>query len=346
MPKVSVILTSYNHEGFLREAIDSVLEQSFEDFELIIWDDASTDGSWSVINGYQDPRIRAFQNETNRRAIHGINRAISEVCSGTYIAIHHSDDAWESQKLEQQVAYLDGHPGVGAVFTNATVVDERGQSLGDEAGVYGSIFNQPNRSRHEWLNHFFYRGNALCHPSVLIRRICYEDCGLYRFGFSQLTDFDMWVRLCLKHEIHVLPDELVRFRIRSHNANVSRGGKDSLVRSQFERLQILNNYRMLTGYEDLVAVFPPAAKFRSAGGFDSLYALAMITLESGSQKYSQLFGLQLLFEALNDAGRADNLRRLYGFDANAFRRLSGEHDVFSFLAAWMSRGRTEAGDPD
>ena len=103
MPKVSVILISYNHEKFIREAIESVLNQTFTDFELIIWDDASSDDSWAIINSYNDSRIKAFLNDETRRGIYGINKAISEVASGEYLAIHHSDDVWASEKLQKQV---------------------------------------------------------------------------------------------------------------------------------------------------------------------------------------------------------------------------------------------------
>jgi glycosyltransferase involved in cell wall biosynthesis len=95
MPKISVILTSFNHEKYIREAIESVLVQTFIDFELIIWDDASTDQSWDIINSYSDTRIKAYRNEVNRRYV--INRAIIEVASGQYIAIHHSNDIWEKK---------------------------------------------------------------------------------------------------------------------------------------------------------------------------------------------------------------------------------------------------------
>src|SRR6266699_4058638 len=91
MPKVSVILTSFNHGRYVQEAIDSVLEQTFDDFELIIWDDASTDNSWYLINQFTDARIKAFRNTEQKRAIWGLNSAISQVASGQYIAVHHSD---------------------------------------------------------------------------------------------------------------------------------------------------------------------------------------------------------------------------------------------------------------
>ena len=121
--RVSIILTSYNHAKYLRQAIESVLNQTFTDYELIIWDDASTDDSWEIINSYQDRRIRAFRNVVNLRG--NISRGL-EVAQGEYVAIHHSDDAWEPTKLEKQVS-LDQNPDIAAVFTHVQVIDEEGQ---------------------------------------------------------------------------------------------------------------------------------------------------------------------------------------------------------------------------
>ena len=90
-PKVSVILTSYNHAKYIRESIESVLKQTYRDFELIIWDDASTDDSWNIISEYTDERIRTFRNETNQFMSY-FREAVSNVARGEYVAIHHSDD--------------------------------------------------------------------------------------------------------------------------------------------------------------------------------------------------------------------------------------------------------------
>src|SRR5450759_1118655 len=129
MPKVSVILTSFNNAKYIREAIDSVLNQNFTDFELIILDDCSSDNSWDLINQYSDPRINAFRKEVNKGPVEGVNKAISAVALGEYIAIHHSDDVWELDKLEKQVAFLDAHLDIGAVFTNALTIAEDSSPL-------------------------------------------------------------------------------------------------------------------------------------------------------------------------------------------------------------------------
>lgn len=329
MPKVSVILTSFNHAKYILEAIDSALNQTFTDFELIILDDCSSDNSWDLINQYSDPRIKAFRNEVNKGPVEELNKAISAVASGKYIAIHHSDDVWEPDKLGKQVAFLETHSEVGAVFTNALAIAEDSSPLSDEQHYYSNIFDQPSRTRHEWLRFFFSRGNALCHPSVLIRKACYEDCGLYRYGLAQLPDFDMWIRLCLKYEIYVLPEKLVRFRVRDNEANTSASRPETRIRGLYEFYKLLQNYRKIKSFDDLVKVFPSAEKYYRNEETDLDFALAKVALEEKPFGFTQLFGQDLLFEAISDPKRAANIKRLYDFDFKSFIALTAKHDVFS-----------------
>jgi glycosyltransferase involved in cell wall biosynthesis len=329
MPRVSVILTSFNHEKYIREAIDSALHQTFTDFELIVWDDASVDASWDIINSYADRRIRAFRNDRNRRPIYGVLKAIAEVASGEFIALHHSDDVWTLGKLAKQVAFLDAHPEVGAVFSDALAIGEDGSPLADENHFYAHVFEQPNRTRHEWLRFFFGHGNALCHPSILIRKACYADCGAYRYGFGQLGDLDMWMRLCLKYDIHVMADKLVKFRVRNNEANTSGSRPETRIQWAYEFHKLLQNYRKLTRFEDLVKVFPAAEKFDRKEGTDVGFALAMVALEERSFGFAPLFGLDLLFEIISDARRSENVRHFYGFGYENFVAMTGRHDFSS-----------------
>lgn len=325
--KVSVILTSYNHAKYLRQAIESILSQTFSDFELIIWDDASTDESWEIITSYNDPRIRAFRNAFNMHR-GNINRGL-EKAQGEYIAIHHSDDVWEPEKLEMQVAFLDAHPEFGAVFTWATIIDDEGNELTNTEHFYYKVFEQPNRSRHEWLNYFFYHGNALCHPSVLIRKQCYLDVGTYRYGLAQSADFDMWVRLSLKYEIYVIPQKLVRFRVHADESNASGSKPENLVRFYFEYLQILENYKSISCFQEFAKIFPEARKFERGGGEDLNFVLGMISVVASPYIFTTLFGLNLLFAAMQDEQRAKKVEKMYGFTQKDFIILTGQHDVFS-----------------
>jgi glycosyltransferase involved in cell wall biosynthesis len=326
VPKISILLSSYNHAKYLREAIDSVLNQTFEDFELVISDDASTDDSWNIITSYNDPRIRAIRSEVNCFA--GISIANRSLTSD-FIAIHHSDDVWEPSKLAEQFSFLHSNPDIAAVFTNATPIGENGEVFTDKKHFYFSVFDQPNRSRQGWLNRFYYVGNCLCHPSVLMRRKAFEESGGYRHGLFQLSDFDLWVRLCLANEIYVLPKRLTRFRIRGNEANISGDKATSRIRWRFEFSKVLENYRRIADIHDLLAVFPKARQYHSVKGFNIDFLLAMVAIDDGPWVFTKLFGLNLLFELLNNSDSANAIKEIYGFDAVKFVEITGANDIFS-----------------
>lgn len=329
MPKVSVILTSYNHAKYLRESIDSVINQTFPDFELIVWDDASTDDSWQIIQSYNDKRIKPFHNDHQKQAGYCLNKAIKEVARGEYIAIHHSDDIWLPKKLEKQVAFLDENSDIGAVFSDVIVIDENSDPLPDNSHSYQKIFAQPNRSRHEWLNHFFYKGNVLAHPSVLIRKKCYSDCGVYRSGFPA-ADHDMWVRLCMQYEIYILPEKLTGIRILENKANSSASRPDSRLQGYFQLFHILQNYTKIDRSDELCNIFPDAGHYIKSDGFIPAFILAMISLEvPQTHNILKLFGLELLFELMNAPESKRQVEEIYGFTVMDYLEYIGKHDVFS-----------------
>ncbi len=156
-------------------------------------------------------------------------------------------------KLEKQVKYLDEHKEVGAVFSYARIIDSDGKELNDPSQFYSSIFVQPNRSRFEWLNHFFFRGNCICHPSMLIRRTCYDEIGFYDPRYAQLADYDFWIRLCMKYEIFIIPEDLVMFRV--HAGNISGQRPEAIVRDAWERTRILKHYLRLTDRQGLLYAY-------------------------------------------------------------------------------------------
>src|SRR5262249_50314357 len=142
--------------------------------------------------------------------------------------------------------------------TRVLIIGDNSEPLGDSSHFYYTVFDQFNRTRHEWLNHFFYQGNALCHPSVLIRKKCYNECGPYGYALGIASDLDMWVRLCFKYDIYVLPEKLTRFRVRANEMNASGNRPDARIRGIFDRFQILNNFRRIETAEEFIKIFPNA----------------------------------------------------------------------------------------
>ena len=322
IPTVSVILTSRNHEKYLREAIDSVLNQTFTDLELIIWDDASSDDSWAIINSYSDATIKAFHNEVTKRASYGVNMAISEVAVGKYIAINHSDDVWVSDKLEKQVAYLEAHPEIGAVFTWAQIIDEHG------AKSTVDWFDHENKTQWQWLNQLFHEQNHLNHPSVLIRKQCYQDVGGYRYGLAQTGDAEMWSRVLIKFPIHVIQEKLTIHRKFSDKSNTSGDRIEAVIRASNEWNVLRENFLSISRFEDIVATFPHLERYKSQGGYDNKFLLAMACLYETKQRSAWQLGLKWLFELINDKTRYKKIRELYSFTYIDFVRLTAEFDVY------------------
>lgn len=328
MPEVSILLTSYNHAPFIRDAIDSILAQTFTDFELIIWDDNSTDDSWSIIQSYRDPRIKAFRNDVNMGPVYGINKTILEVATGEFFAMHHSDDVWVADKLAKQLACFAANPQVAAIFTYAQAIAEEGFDLDADDHYFSRVFDQPNRTRHEWLRYFFERGNALCHPSVLIRRSTYLECGAYSEALWQLPDFDMWVRLLLKHDIHVLPERLVKFRVLSSEANTSADRPDSRIQWAYEFPHVLENFRSLTTWADICRVFPEAEPFNRGADTDLQFALGRAALQVATMPQSQLFALNVLRDLFINPATAERIKTHHQFGILDFLALTRQYDVY------------------
>ena len=224
-------MASFNHAPYVAAAVQSVLDQTFSDFELIVVDDGSSDDTLKILKTFDDHRIRLEAFTTNRSACIAANHAI-KMARGFYVSAISSDDIWEPFKLERQVAFLEAHPDVVATFSRATIINEHSAevdatdaSLDRVAKFYLTVFNVDNRSKVEWLEKFLFDGNCLCHSSILVRHRFLIDHGPYNPALCQLPDFDMWIRLVQHGEIHVATEPLVRFRVLPDNKNASGLGK-------------------------------------------------------------------------------------------------------------------------
>ena len=330
MPTVSVILTSYNHHKFIREAIESVLEQTYKDFELIIVDDDSKDNSWELINSYKDERIIKIKNEKNMRA-EGFYNAI-KLSKGKYIAIHHSDDIWMPEKLEKQVMFLGENPNYAAVFTKAEIIDEKGLPYSINNHFYYNVFEQPNRSRFEWLNFFFYNGNALCHPSILIKKECYDECDLYDFGYGQMPDFLKWVKVCLKFDIYIIEDKLVKFRVRDNEQNTSGIRNETRLRCNVEIIKVLEQYKKIHSPDEFLKIFPQSSKYLVNGDFVTEFALAQMCLAFKNDSIHKFFALLILFEVVNDNEKSKKVRELYNYTHMDLIADTGKYDIFNMIS--------------
>jgi len=313
MPRVSIIIPSYNHDKYIHEAIQSVLDQTYQDFEIIITDDGSTDDTVKEIMKFTDPRIKLFCFEKNKGSSFATSNCVS-MSNGEYLAMLSSDDVYYLEKLEKQVKYLDEHPDVWAVFGQAHIINEVGNDFNNENHFYTDVFRQQNRTRYEWLNYFFYKGNCLCHPSVLAKKEVYTIISPSDHRYPQQGDLYRWIKLCLQHEIFILPEELIKFRVREGEANASGNRPDVTTRIIWEFYHILNNYLSIEDVAEFTMIFPEA-KTRFGNDLESdliPFYLAMLAFDRKSAPY-QIFGMNSLFDLLQNSHIAEKLKVKYNF---------------------------------
>jgi glycosyltransferase involved in cell wall biosynthesis len=331
MPTVSVIIPSYNHGEYIRECIQSVLDQTYQDFEIVITDDSSSDRSVEVIQSFDDARIKLFRHLENKGACATANNCILN-SNGKYIAMLSSDDAWYPEKLEVQVRYIEKHPEIAAVFGKVDWIDENGDPLLHKNFSYSDVFNVKNRSRHEWLNHFFYMGNCLCHPSSLIRRECYDNVGMLNPAFSGLPDFDLWIRIFFKYEIRILDKKLIRYRWIGDKNNTSGDTNSNRIRNRFENLMIFNNYLKIKDLTEFLLIFPEAVKYGKLVDGLIPYYLGRLAIDSGPE-YKVLWGLSIIYNLLQDDLLADILEKQYDFTYSSFSKFTSMYDVFRITSS-------------
>lgn len=325
-PVVSVAMKAYQHEAYVGQAIRSVLEQSFEDLELVVTDDGSTDGTPDVIAGFTDERVRFERLPVNRGIAAAMNATVRRT-RGEFVAILNSDDFALPGRLERQVAFLREHPDIAAVFGVPLQVGESGDPVDELGSLFAIPFAEPNVSRHAWLRHFFLHGNCLCAPSAMIRRSALVSIGPDDVRLAHLVDLDRWVRLLERHEIRVVDEPLTAFRVRANAANAGALRTDTRLRDAFESFEIFKRYRGFDR-ELLGAIFAEdVARAAIDPKLPGAALLAEVAL-TGRNAWHPLFALDTLF----GAGR--EFRRL--------RELTATIDPFHILNTVRARAAQES----
>lgn len=346
-PTVSVIMATYNHASFVAEAIQSVLEQKNVDFEFLISDDGSIDCTREVVNSIKDDRITFFPNEVNRGACIVTNELI-ERASGEFVALINSDDYWcDNNKLALQVKYLREHPRVGACFGKARFVDKEGRPMDKTSIPFGNVFEQTNRSQGAWLRRFFELSNCICHPTMLIRKACYDELGFYSNRLRQLPDFDMWIRLVKHYQIHIFDKELIDFRLMP-GENASSQTVVNSIRTINEHYLIADSFFDGVGAELLTDGFGDLLKIKDISSsihLDIEKALLYLVPNQWLGKPYQMIGILKLNALLNSPEHRRIMLEKYGLDDRWFQNQLGEIDVLRpKIVAVMSQQKSRMKD--
>jgi len=227
-PEVSVVMCVFNGLPFLAQAIESILTQTFTEFEFIVVDDASTDGSWEVLSSCsaRDERLVLLRNETNLGYGQSQNRALRHA-RGRFIALMDQDDVSLPRRLSRQVDFLTTHPETGVVGVRPELVDEAGKPLPTPS----FLLSTDNRSLQQRL----LETNCFCGPSVMTRRASLDVAGGYDPDLRSAEDYDLLLRLAEVTQLANLPDSLYLYR--QHARSVSQTRRYEQIRNKAVALE-------------------------------------------------------------------------------------------------------------
>lgn len=314
-PMVSVCMVCYNHAAYVGEAISSVLQQTLRDFELHILDNGSTDETLSVIKNFTDERITV---DTLKENVHSTCAAniLMQRARGKYVAFICSDDAWMSDKLAQQVAYLEAHPHCAVVFSRVEVIDERSRPYRLPT-AYDCQFNlQPNRASWAWLRFLYGFDNPFCCSSALLRLNVWQEYGPYDERSRNVQDLLLWTRILFHYDVHILEQKLTRMRYLARRTNVSAVSLANMVLSANEaQLFYAIFYEELTSPAVFQEIFPDSSPLCSAmGNRDPQVALALHTLALlPSSMAGVAYAMRVLYSLTKTAEQRKLLQQRYGF---------------------------------
>lgn len=222
MCKVSVVMPVYNGEKYLKEAIDSILNQTYTDFEFIIINDGSEDKTKDIIFSYSDHRIVYLENEVNQGIVVTLNRGI-DASKGKYIARFDADDIAVSTRLEKQVSYMDSHEEVCILGTGMKIF---GENVMAQTRVFS---NNPNKLKAELLF-----SSCVAHPTVMIRKkILDENRFRYDVDFAGAEDYHLWWRIAGVGKIAMIIEPLHYYRIHENQITQKYTEKDKKILEKF-----------------------------------------------------------------------------------------------------------------
>ncbi len=234
-PKVSVAMASYNSEKYIAEAVESILNQTLRNFELIIVDDCSSDNTWKIINQFskRDRRIRIYKNSNNLGGCKTLNKAMG-YAKGKYIAVMDNDDWSYPYRLLKQSSFLDKHPEVGIVGGTMEITDRnlivKGQRKYDTSD--GEIRNN------------IFRHSPFSHPLIMLRKTVVDIVGYGKCEFAPADDYELYFRIGTISKFANIKEVLIKYRVL--NNSITHNQTKLMIK---KTLLVRNLYKNRLGYK-------------------------------------------------------------------------------------------------
>ncbi|HOZ36486.1 MAG TPA: glycosyltransferase [bacterium] len=239
MPKISVIMSVYNGQKYVQEAIQSIIDQTSKDWELIVVNDGSNDESGKIIAEFKDERIIIITNKVNLGLTKSLNLALNQA-AGEYIARLDSDDISEAERLEKQLTFMEKHPEIVLVGSGVIRINDQGGKMANEQVATG-----PLALKYALLLH-----NPFYHSTIFFRRKEIMAAGGYNEDYRCAQDFELYSRLAKKYQLNNINEPLVRFRVHQESV-VAQPESQKIVRKNALKIIFQNiNYYTPVSAED------------------------------------------------------------------------------------------------
>jgi len=218
LPLVSIIVPVFNGEKYLRESLDSIVNQTYPRLEIVVMDDASTDSTPEIIASYGD-KVRHVRQPQNKGQFGNVNDGIA-FAAGKYTAIYHADDVYDSKIVEREVEFLETHAEVGAVFCYDIFINAEGREY-NRLTIPRELQNKSILDYQTVLNAVLkYKNRFLPTPGAMVRSSIYKKLGTFRGAEFQIaSDLEMWLRIARKYEIGILHEYLFSYRHGHENSS-------------------------------------------------------------------------------------------------------------------------------
>ncbi|MES2964008.1 MAG: glycosyltransferase, partial [Bdellovibrionota bacterium] len=255
-PRVTVVLPVFNGERFIRDAVESILSQTLEDFELIVIDDGSTDRTPEILSLLKDDRLSVHRNDTNLKLISSLNRGLV-LARGEFIARMDADDISKPERLAKQVAFLDSHPDIDLVGTDILVF---------ESDPDDGVRLMPPPVTSAQIRWELLRVSCLYHPTVMMRRSIFDSEKAYDPTFTHSEDYELWLRLSRTRKLWNIIEPLLLYR--RHENSISR--TQAITQRERAEAALAHEIEVRIGIRPSRAVTGPLMQPWSLGSLESV----------------------------------------------------------------------------
>ncbi len=317
IPKVSILCPSFNHEKYVSGFINSVLEQTYQDFELIIVDDCSTDNNVKIIETFVDPRIKLIKHDYNQGINATLNTAFS-VSEGEYLIFIASDDSLCKEYIETTVNYFEQNPNIDVLYFDLQPMDENGTNRSD----LQELFSHKTNDKYEALKNFFYGQSSMMSPGMAMKRKVFEKT-LYPLdiGILQCQDTIMHIKIMLDFNITVEKNRLVRYRVPCIKNGISYNNFANIQRSSLEIVALMDSFLKISDTNILKKIFGDKAnQFGEPIKQTIPYILARLALESDDDRRKK-WGYKTIMHFIADKDNFQLLHEKYNFNFSQYINL-------------------------